>query len=150
MKKSYRERVKDRMGEYYNEKKPFRKSSKSCKNNMGEAEFISEVNVKNLKLKKLNKPSPPKHLRERKKLIKKKMAKKNSKSILSGTFDFDPEDYLKKLLLFDLKSTSQEKIFDAIIKKLPNTDTYYIEYCDGTNAFCIRKDKEQVEKDSII
>ena len=119
LKKSYRERVKDRTGEYFSEKKPFQKSSKSHKNNMSEAEFISEVNVKNLKLKKSNKPSPPKHPRERRKLIEKKMAKKNSKSILSGTFDFDPEEYLKKLLLFDLKNTSQEKIFDAIIKKLP-------------------------------
>ena len=40
LKKSYRERVKDRMGEYYGEKKPFQKSSKSRKNNMGEAELF--------------------------------------------------------------------------------------------------------------
>ena len=91
------------MGEYYGEKKQFQKPSKSLKNNIGEAEFISEVNVENLKRKKSNKLPPPKHPRERKKLIEKKMAKKNSKSILSGTFDFDPEEYLDKSLLFDLK-----------------------------------------------
>ena len=91
------------MGEYYGEKKLLQKPSKSLKNNIGEAEFISEVNVENLKRKKSNKLPPPKHPRERKKLIEKKMAKKNSKSILSGTFDFDPEEYLDKSLLFDLK-----------------------------------------------
>ena len=59
------------MGEYYVEKKPFQKPSKSRKNNMGESEFITEVNVKNLKREKPNKPPPLKHPRKRKKLIKK-------------------------------------------------------------------------------
>ena len=45
---------------------------------------------------------------------------------------------------------SEEKFFDTIIEKLPNNDTFYIEHCDGTNAFRIRKDKKQVEKDKII
>ena len=72
------------------------------------------------------------------------MAKRNSKSILSGTFDFIPEEYLNKSLLFDLKK-SEEKIFDAIIEKLPNNDTYYIKHRHGTNAFYIRKDKKLVE-----
>ena len=45
------------------------------------------------------------------------MTKKNSKSILSGTFDFDPEQYLDELLLFNLKNPSEEKIFDAISEK---------------------------------
>ena len=31
------------------------------------------------------------------------MAKKNFKSILSGTFNFNPEEYLNKSLLFNLK-----------------------------------------------
>ena len=77
------------MGEYYGE--PFQKLSKSPKNNMDEAEFIPKVNVKYLKRKKKKKPLPPKHSREQRKLIKKKLPKKNSWSILSGTFDFDPE-----------------------------------------------------------
>ena len=70
---------------------------------MGEAEFISKVNVENLKRKKSNKPSPPKHPRERRKSIEKKMIKKNSKTIFSGTFDFGPKEYLDNSLLFDLK-----------------------------------------------
>ena len=45
------------------------------------------------------------------------MTKKNSKSILSGTFDFDPEQYLHKLLLFNLKNPSEENFFDAISEK---------------------------------
>ena len=44
----------------------------------------------------------PKHPRERKKFLEQQMAKKNSKAILSKTFDFDPQEYLNKSLLFNL------------------------------------------------
>ena len=54
------------------------------------------------------------------------------------------------MLLFDLKKTSKEESFDAIIEKLPDSDIYYIKHRDGTNAFCIWKDEKQVEKDKII
>ena len=95
-----------------------------------------------------------KQLREQKKLLekkkKKKIAEKNSKSVLSGTFDFDPEEYLDKSLLFDLKKTSEEKTFDAILEKIPDSDTYYMEHREGTNAFRIRKDEKQVDYDKII
>ena len=43
-----------------------------------------------------------KHPRKQKKLRKAKMAKKNLKSFLSGTFGFDPKEYLDKFFLFDL------------------------------------------------
>ena len=66
------------------------------------------------------------------------MAKNNSKAIISGTFDFDPEDYLIKSLLFDLKKTRKEKIFDAIIEKIPDNNKCYIEHSEGTNAFLVR------------
>ena len=62
---------------------------------MGEAEFI----FKFLDLF----PLPLKHPREHKKNNEKKMAKKNFMSILWGTFDFNPEEYLDKSLFFDLK-----------------------------------------------
>ena len=42
------------------------------------------------------------------------MAKNKSKLLLSGKFDFDPEEILDKSLSFDLKKTSEEKIFDSI------------------------------------
>ena len=45
------------------------------------------------------------------------MAKKNSQSILSRTFDFDPEEYLDKSLLFGLKISSENFFFDVIIEK---------------------------------
>ena len=67
------------------------------------------------------------------------MAKKNFKSILSGTFNFNPEEYLNKSLLFDLRKTSEENIFDAIIEKLPNNDINYIEHRNSTNAFSHKK-----------
>ena len=81
---------------------------------------------------------------------RKKIAKNNSKAILSHTFDLNPEDYLEKSLLFNLKKTSKEKLFDAIIEKIPNNDKYYIEHRDGTNAFRIRRDGKQGEKDELI
>ena len=92
-------------------KKTLQKLSKSHKNNMGEAESIPEVNFENLKRKISNKLLPPKHPRGQKKLIGKKMAKKNSQSILSRTFDFDPEEYLDKSLLFGLKISSENFFF---------------------------------------
>ena len=67
-----------------------------------------------------------------------------------GTFDFDPEEYLHKSLLFDLKKASEEKIFDVILERIPDNDTYYIEHREGTNTFRISKDEKQVEKDKII
>ena len=94
-----------------------------------------------------------KHPRELKKLLekkKKKIAKKNSKSILLDTLDFDPEEYLDKSLLFNLRKTSKEKIFDAILEKILDNDNYYIKHKECTNGFRIRKDEKHVEKDEII
>ena len=82
--------------------------------------------------------------------MRKKWQKKNSKSILLSTFDFDPEEYLDKSLLFDLKKISKEKISNAILEKIPDNDAYYVEHREGTNAFRTRQDKKQVEKDKIM
>ena len=90
------------------------------------------------------------HPRDRKKAIEIKLAKNNSKAIISGTFGFDPEDCLEKPLLFDLKKTSEEKIFDAIIEEIPDKDKYYIEDRERTNAFRIRKDEKPGGKDELI
>ena len=78
------------------------------------------------------------------------MAKNNSKAIISGTFHFDPEDYLDKSLLFDLRKTGEEKIFNAIIEKIPDNDKYYIKHRQGTNTFWIKKDEKQGEKDELV
>ena len=87
-KKNYWERIKERMSEYYGEKN----HSKNCKN------------LVKITWVRLSSFLPPlKHPREQKKLIKKKMTKKNFKPIFAGTFDFDSEEYLDKSLIFDLK-----------------------------------------------
>ena len=44
----------------------------------------------------------------------------------------------------------RKKFFYAILQKIPHNDTYYVEHQEGTNAFRIRKDDKQVEKDEII
>ena len=92
----------------------------------------------------------PIHLRERKKALEVGMAKNNSARILPKNFDFDLQELLDKSLLFDLRKTSKEKIFDAILEKIPDDDMYYIERREGKNAFRIRRDKKQGEKDDII
>ena len=70
--------------------------------------------------------------------------------LLSGKFDFDPKEMLDKLLLFDLKETSEEKIFDSLLERiLDKIGIYYIEHRDGRNAFRIRKDPKQAKKDEL-
>ena len=41
-------------------------------------------------------------------------------------------------------------LFNAILEKISDNDTYYIEHREGTNAFRIMKDKKQAKKDNII
>ena len=50
-------------------------------------------------------------------------------------FDFAPEEYLDKSLLFDLKKTTEEKKFDSIYQKILDTDTYYIEHRESSKYF---------------
>ena len=76
--------------------------------------------------------------------------KEKSKKTLSKIFDFDPQEYLNKSLLFNLNKTSEEQIFYGIIKKLPTNDKYYIEHREVTNNFRIRNNEKQGEKDNII
>ena len=45
------------------------------------------------------------------------MATRNSKSILSSTFDFNQDNCLDTSLLFDQKKTSEEKFFNVILEK---------------------------------
>ena len=70
--------------------------------------------------------------------------------LLSGKVDFDPKEMLDKLLLFDLKETSEEKIFDSLLERiLDKIGIYYIEHREGRNAFRIRKDSKQAKKDEL-
>ena len=70
-----------------------------------------------------------------------------------STFNFDLEEYLDKSLLFDLKKTSEEKYSMGYWKRYQIVIilcAYYIEHREGTNAFCIKKDTKQAQKDDII
>ena len=56
------------------------------------------------------------------------MATRNSKTVLLN-FDFDPKNYIVIDLLFNFKKTSEEKIVDRIIEKLPDdNDNLCIEH----------------------
>ena len=100
-KKSYTQRVKERMGEYY-EEKPFKIHEKEKKDKYGDISNFIEKNNENVIRKKPTKAqimtaksSKAKatiiRLRQRKKLCKQKMAENNSKLLLSEIVDFDPE-----------------------------------------------------------
>ena len=79
------------------------------------------------------------------------MAENNSKLLLLGKFDFDPEEILDKSLLFNLKKASADKIFDSILKKISDKSyIYYIKYREETNSFRLRKDPQKAEKDELI
>ena len=79
------------------------------------------------------------------------MVESNSKLLLSGKFDFALEEILGKLLLFNLKKTSEDKIFDSILEKIPDKNCiYYIEHREETYTFRLRKDPKKAEKDELI
>ena len=79
------------------------------------------------------------------------MVESNSKLLLSGKFDFALEEILGKLLLFNLKKTSEDKIFDSILEKIPDkNDMYHIKHREGTNTYGLRKDPKKAEKDEPI
>ena len=66
------------------------------------------------------------HPRQRKRLCKQTMVERNSKLLLSRKFDFDPEEILDNLLLFKLKKTSEDKIFDSILQKNTRQKRYLL------------------------
>ena len=51
------------------------------------------------------------HPNERKKLREKRLARRNSTSAKAG-FKIEPEDYVDKLLIFDLNKTGEEEVFN--------------------------------------
>ena len=90
------------------------------------------------------------HPTERKKLCEKKWQRIIQNCCYLENLTLIPEEILDKQLLFDLKKTSEEKIFDSILEKIPDkNDNYYIEHREGTNAFRIRKDPKQAKEDEL-
>ena len=97
------------------ETKPCNVTSKRKENNLGKVVAPTEkpLSQKKNKGKSNSYQTSPKA----KRIVWKKLAKNNSKSKLSGKFDFNPEEFLDKSLLFNLKQTSEEQIFDTILEK---------------------------------
>ena len=82
------------------------------------------------------------HVRDRKKLIEKRLARGNSTAV-HALFTINPEDYVDKPLLFDLSKTTEDEIFDWLISNMStDNNIYYIEHEEGSNVFRIRKDKQ--------
>ena len=116
IKKTYSQRINERMGEYYQEK-PFKVHAKRKKDNYGEILDVINKNNENVKRKKATKAQTmtvqSKEWKQQlniqgkeKKLQEQRMVENNSKLLLSGKTDFDPNEVLDKSLLFDLKKTS--------------------------------------------
>ena len=140
------------MGKYH-EKKPLKKLLKARKNEMKEAEYVPEreIDTPKRKTKKRKKPTETlTHPRDRKKAIEKKLQKTIQKRFYLTPLTLTLKTISRSRCCSILKKTSKEKLFDAIIEKLPNNDKYYIEHRDGTNAFRIRRDGKQGEKDELI
>ena len=125
-KRTYTQRVKERMGDYY-EEEPFKIHAKRKIDKYGEISNAIKKNNENVSRKKPTKAQTTTvesskakttiiHPRQRKRLHKQKMVENNSKLLLSSKFDFDSEEILDKLLLFDLKKRSEDKIFDSIFE----------------------------------
>ena len=107
--RSYQERVKEGMGEYYKEK-PLKNPCKSCKNNMKGTMYIPDSKNVHVVKRKIIKAAPLVHPQDRKKPLEVKIAKKNLQVIILKTFDFHPKDYLDKSLLFHLKKPAKKNV----------------------------------------
>ena len=82
------------------------------------------------------------HPKERRKIGEKRLTRGNSTAV-NALFSIDPKEYLNKPLVFDLKSTGDEEIFDWLLSNISlDNDTYYIELEDDSNVFRIRKDEK--------
>ena len=97
------------MGEYY-EERPFKIHAKRKREKYGEMFLKKTTNWQRHKQWQLNRVKQKTtiiHPRQRQKLCEQKLAENNSKLLLLGKTDFDPEEILDKLLLFDLKKNNQ-------------------------------------------
>ena len=71
------------------------------------------------------------HPKERRKIRETRIARDNSAAV-NALFSIDFEGYLGKPLVFDLKSTREEEIFDWLLSNISlDNDMYYIEHEDG-------------------
>ena len=63
------------------------------------------------------------------------MARDNVSALMEGKFNFSPEQFLNKMVLFDIPKVNEENIIDRIIENLSkDNDELYIVHEPGTNA----------------
>ena len=80
------------------------------------------------------------HPSTRRKLKQKRLARGNSAAVKADSA-IDPEDYLDKPLVFDLKTTSEDEVFDWLVTNMAvDNDVYYTEHEEGFNVYRIKKD----------
>ena len=81
-----------------------------------------------------------KHPRNRIKNIEDQVSRDNVSKLMRGEFDFNPENILNKLLMFDTNKIDEEIIMDMIIDALNDkrNDEFYIEYLVGSNYFTLK------------
>ena len=80
------------------------------------------------------------HPKTRNKIKDRRLAHGNSVAVKTD-FAIDPEDYIEKPLVFDLKTTNEDEVFDWLLTNMAvDNDIYYIEHEEGANVFRIRKD----------
>ena len=79
------------------------------------------------------------HPDTRRKLKQKHLAKGNSAAVRSD-FAIDPEDYLNKPLVFDLKTTREDEVFVWLVTNMAvDNDVYYTEHEESINVFTIKE-----------
>ena len=67
------------------------------------------------------------------------MTRDNVFALMDGQFDFSPEQFLNKTVLFDISKVNEGKIINRIIENLPkDNDELYIVHEPGSNAFSLR------------
>ena len=72
--------------------------------------------------------------------IEDQVTRDNVSKLMRGEFDFNPENILNKLLMFDTNKIDEEIIMDMIIDALNDkrNDEFYIEYLVGSNYFTLK------------
>ena len=80
--------------------------------------------------------------------MKKKKKERKKIEVQIEAFNFAPEEYLDKSLLFDLKKTSEEKSLIQSMKKYWTLTRIILNIEKVPNTFRIRKDRDQPEKKS--
>ena len=79
------------------------------------------------------------HPNTRRKCKQKHLAKGNS-AAATADFAIDPEDYLNKPLVFDLKTTREGEVFVWLVTNMAvDNDVYYTQHEESFNVFTIKE-----------